>query len=90
MLLDYARERWAAKRAVSPELWRCVGPFADDAALAAMGKVLAEGEVPERRAAVLALRSSPHAGAKALLARHPVELPAGCDWAHLSPGGAPQ
>jgi hypothetical protein len=83
MLLDYAKERWAAKRAVSPELWRCVGPFADGAALAAMGKVLAEGEVPERRAAVLALRGSPDAGAKALLARHRVELPAGCDWAHL-------
>ncbi len=83
MLLDYARERWAAKRAVSPELWRCVGPFADDAALAMMGKVLAEGETAERRAAALALQGSAHAGARALLARHPVDLPAGCDWAHL-------
>jgi len=91
MLMDYAAERWAANRAVSPELWRCVGPFADDAALAAMGKVLAEGEPAERHAVVLALRNSPGEGAKALLARHRVGLPPGCDWAHLSPAAtAPQ
>ena len=29
MLIDYARERLAAKRSVSPELWRCVRQFAD-------------------------------------------------------------
>jgi len=28
MLCHYAHERWAAARPVSPELWRCVGPFA--------------------------------------------------------------
>ena len=30
ILIDYARERWAAGRPVTPELWRPVMPFADD------------------------------------------------------------
>lgn len=32
MISDLARERWAAGRAISPEAWRCVAPFAGDAA----------------------------------------------------------
>lgn len=30
ILIDYANERWAAGRPVTPELWRPVKPFADD------------------------------------------------------------
>ena len=58
MLCDYAHERWAAQRPVSPELWRCVGPDADAAALEDLGRVLASGERAERQAAALALAAA--------------------------------
>lgn len=67
ILCDYAHERWAAGRPVSPELWRCVGPFAEDAALADLKRVIETGEAPERKAAALALSASPAAEAKDLL-----------------------
>lgn len=71
MLCDYAHERWAAGRDVSPELWRCVGPHADDVALADLERVLHAGSERERQAAVLALSTSRHARAAALLATAP-------------------
>jgi hypothetical protein len=66
MLCDYAHERWAAKRSVSPELWRPVGHSADEAALDDLARVLADGSAAERTAAALALRD---AGTPAALAR---------------------
>jgi hypothetical protein len=72
MLRDYAHERWAAGRPVSPELWRCVGPHATGAALNDLERVLKEGTEPERRAAALALRASPDPGATPLLQRDAV------------------
>jgi hypothetical protein len=68
-LVDYAHERWAAGRPVSPELWRCVGPFAGEAGLAALERVLATGTLRERQAAALALFSCPDPRAAGLLAR---------------------
>ena len=71
IMRDFAHERWAAGRQVPVELWRCVGPFAeDDAALDDLKRALAGGPA-ERAAAALALTASPAAGAAAILAATP-------------------
>ncbi|HEV7370850.1 EboA domain-containing protein [Arenibaculum sp.] len=71
MLVDYARERRAARRPVPVDLWRCVGPHADDAALAELADLLRTGDPQERAAAALALAACPHPDAPALLAGVP-------------------
>jgi hypothetical protein len=69
ILINYAQERRAAHRPVSPELWRGVGPFASDAAIADLSQVLAEGDELEQKAAALALSASRHPAAAEALAR---------------------
>lgn len=76
ILRDYAHERWAAGRRVSPELWRCLGPFAAGLGLDDLRRVVAEGDPTERRAAALALAACPGAEAAGLLATMP-DLAAG-------------
>jgi hypothetical protein len=71
MLLEYAHERWAAGRTVSPELWRCVGPFADDTGIADLKRLLDSGTAQDRQAAILALSTSPDPAAKPLLDANP-------------------
>ena len=66
-LCDYAHERWAAGRPVTPELWRCVGPFAKDEMIADLERVLTEGNAMERKGAALALAASPEPRAAELL-----------------------
>lgn len=58
MLSDYAHERWAASRYVTPELWRPVGPFIDDSLLKDIERLLEQGSELERQAAALAIQSS--------------------------------
>ena len=70
MLGDYAHERWSAGRTVSPELWRCVGPFTSGPLLADLARVLETGTPVERAAAVLAARSAADPAARRLLERH--------------------
>lgn len=70
MLCDYAHERWAAGRPVSPELWRCVGPYANERAIADLDRVLTTGNALERKAAALALAAAPHPLARELLSKN--------------------
>lgn len=72
MLRDYAHERWAAGRPVSPELWRCVGPFAQDqAAIADLDQAARSSDLNQRAAAALALSMSPSPLAAERLAAMP-------------------
>ena len=83
MMTDFAHERWAAKRPVSPELWRCVGPFADDAALSDLRTVLTTGSELDRQAAVLTLNRCPHPQAAALLRDSGIN-PASTNWTAIA------
>ncbi|MBX2878618.1 MAG: 3-dehydroquinate synthase [Granulosicoccus sp.] len=71
MLCDYAHERWAAGRSVSPELWRCVGPFATPAMMTDLNHALKSAEPMESLAALMALLDCPHADHKQLQRNYP-------------------
>ncbi|CAN5665690.1 hypothetical protein BH23PSE1_BH23PSE1_14040 [soil metagenome] len=71
ILRDYAHERWAAGRPVTPEFWRGVGRFVDAGALADLERVLSSGAALEREGAALALADCPRPEAKALLGAVP-------------------
>lgn len=71
MLIDYARERWAAKRPVSPELWRAMGEFADKTIIADWQRVLADSEPVEQAAVALACDRCSLPEARSLLSNYP-------------------
>ncbi len=83
MLTDFARERRAAGRPVPLELWRCVAPFASDAALGELEQALKSGRPDERTAAALALTQCPQPAARQLLAASHVDL-ADVTWSKLA------
>ena len=66
-LIDYAHERQAASRTIMPELWRMVGPFADDELIDELSWPLGRELMVERQAAALALFDSPHEKAAEML-----------------------
>lgn len=67
ILCNYAHERWAAHRPVTPELWRCVGPHATGSMLDDLIRVTQSGSTIERDAALLALSSCSEPAATAVL-----------------------
>lgn len=70
ILRDYAHERWAAGREVTPELWRSVQASGSDA-LGDLERALHGEDKLERQGAALTLANSPDPEAKALLATAP-------------------
>jgi hypothetical protein len=90
MLVDLAQERWAAGRAVSAEIWRCVAPFADDEGEKALVRALSIAEGRDLLAVVTALEQAPAemservvatSGKEAEVARRRSELAASpLDW----------
>ena len=83
MLCDFAHEQWAAGRMVSPELWRCVGGYADPSALSDLCRVIKSHSLLEREAAALALSMCPGEEAKKILRADPA-LKAGIDSGSVS------
>ena len=86
MLHDYAHERRAAGRPVSPELWRCTGPFATGTMVEDLQALMVEGSELEQKAALLALSASPDPEAKKVLAAAPAlsTAAAGLTWDDLA------
>ncbi len=66
ILRDFAHERWAAGRPVSPEIWRLVTPFVSDSVLPDARHLFEKGsETEQETAALMAVRSG-HPGLLAL------------------------
>ena len=71
IISDYAHERWAAGRPVSPELWRPVGPFLNATLLEDIRRLFASEDPLERQAAALACRQSELPAARELIDQDP-------------------
>lgn len=71
ILTDYAHERWAAGRPVSPELWRCVGRFAKGDMIEDLKRVVSSADSIEQQAGALALFDCADENARAILNNKP-------------------
>lgn len=76
-LIDYARERWSARRSTDPMLWRLVSHFMDDAILKDIREGLPGLGELEREAVALAIAESSFQPAKELLKVGPLKMAAG-------------
>jgi hypothetical protein len=71
ILIDYVHERWAAKRRVTPELWRLVAPFITTLTLNDLETALSRGDRIQQDAVALACSKSNLPAAVALLDVYP-------------------
>ena len=71
ILIDYANERWAAHRAVNPQLWRLVSKFINESNIVHIEKALKSVDIKEKEAAALACFHSNYLTAKELLESEP-------------------
>jgi hypothetical protein len=71
MLIDYAHERWAADRNVTPELWRAMGSFTTDSMAEDLTRVLDRPEPREREAGAIACARSNSEKIRSLLESRP-------------------
>ncbi len=63
ILHDFAHERWAAGRLVTPELWRMMPGFVNDSIATDLKKVIDSDTPTAKKAAIKALAQSDHPGA---------------------------
>lgn len=78
-LSDYAHERWAAGREVSPELWRFTGKFVNNKLLSDYAHLLERGNKLEKNAAYLACKDAHTTAALQLIGKEELEVIAQ-DW----------
>ena len=70
MISDFAHERWAAGRTISPEVWQLVAPFIDGHLINDMEKLFQSENEKERLAAKVSCMQSDYVGAKELLKKY--------------------
>jgi hypothetical protein len=71
MLVDYAHERWAAGRTLTPEVWRLVSPHLTVNNMPDIQRLLLSSNTLENQAAALTLVESDLPMARELLSQHP-------------------
>lgn len=71
VLVDYAHERWAAQRTVNPLLWRLVAGFIDAHNFSDITRLYTNGDLREKRAAILACSKSNYEPARCLVDEDP-------------------